>query len=336
MISDSVLEQLWKEHQDKIKKDKWKIRNLIKSRFQKLQVSEILFKIFKNILTPSKTDNSMILTTKQLTSNSIKALILENSITAIHVPNFCSPEIAESLSKRALDEYTHWKLGGMISTDMFYAGGSVPIEVANHSWPDFCRYFAERENFVDKQRSMSMNMWPVDRLRLTLDETWAHGACLGQHLGQKLRPAIMRIMDSKHDFNFTVPKHGFIHTDDFPKLKSAQGTYSANIYLRLPEEGGELYIWGINLNRVKGINHYLSGQILSMIMTEKYIFDIKWQEEIIKLLPKPQVIVPKIGDLVIFHSGRPHSVAPVTKGIRVTNQLFIYARGKTAPLTIGS
>lgn len=57
--------------------------------------------------------------------------------------------------------------------------------------------------------------------------------------------------------------------------------------------------------------------------------------EILKLLPKPQIIKPKRGDLVIFHSGRPHSVAPVTKGVRVTNQLFIFVKGDT-PLTIGS
>ena len=182
---------------------------------------------------------------------------------------------------------------------------------------------------------MSGGSWPVDRLRLELDETWPFGACLGKYLGQTLRPAIMRIMNEKNDFNFSVPKHGLIHTDDFPKLKSFWGTFSANIYLKIPEEGGELYIWSINLKKIKGIRSYLSAQLLAMIMTQGYVFDIEWQQKIFKLLPKPHIIKPQMGDLIIFHSGRPHSVAPVTKGVRVTNQLFIDAKGR-ALLTIRS
>ena len=77
------------------------------------------------------------------------------------------------------------------------------------------------------------------------------------------------------------------------------------------------------------------ARILSLILTQKYIFNAEWQEKIFKLFPKPQIIKPKKGDLVIFHSGRPHSVAPVNKGTRITNQLFIFVKGD-APLTLGS
>ncbi len=335
MISDEALEQLWKEHLHNSNKEERKIHNFMRSTFHKLRIGEILFKFFKTYLKAFESDGSQVVVTQQLTSDLLGQLIEKNQISAIHVPGFCPPEVAESLSQSALEEYTHWKLGGVVSTDMFYAGGSVPKEVADHSWPDFRRYFGERKDFVGKQRMMSKGTWPVDRLRLDLDDTWPFGACLGQYLGEKLRPAIMRIMCEKNDLNFPIPKHGFIHTDDFPKLKSAQGTFSANIYLKIPEEGGELYIWGINLNRLKGMRNYLSAQILTMIMTQGYVFDSEWQQEIFKLLPAPHIIKPKRGDLVIFHSGRPHSVAPVTKGVRVTNQLFIRANG-CAPLAVFS
>lgn len=156
-------------------------------------------------------------------------------------------------------------------------------------------------------------------MRLELDESWPFGACLGQYLEQKLRPAIIRIMQEENGLDISSPKHGFIHIDDFPKLNYSKGTFTANIYLNIPEKGGELYVWGINFSYVRGFYNYLTAQLLSLILTQKYIFSTKWQEKILKLLPKPQIIKPKRGDLVIFHSGRPHSVAPFTKGVRVTN-----------------
>lgn len=336
MINDQVLEELWKKHLNTMNKEKWKIRNFIRSKLYKSKIYEKLFQLLESNLKRCDSDGSKVIVVDKLMNNSLKALIIENSACAIHVPGFCSLDVADSLSKKALEEYTHWKLGGTISTDMFYAGGSIPKEVTEHSWLDFHRYFSERENFVHGQRLMSGGIWPVDNLRLELDENWSFGAHLGQYLGQKLRPAIMRIMHEKNDFNFSIPKHGIIHTDDSPKLKSSWGTFSANIYLKIPEEGGELYIWSVNLKKTKGVLSYLGAQILAMLMSHIDLFDIEWQQKIFKLLPKPNVIKPAVGDLVILHSGRPHSVAPVRKGIRVTNQSFIYAKGKEAPLTIWS
>lgn len=336
MISQISLEQLWADHLSKQSKDKWNVGKFFRRTIHKLHLPEKLFNLFEAYLKASESDGSKVVVAEQLTSASLQSLIVDNNVCAIHIPGFCPPHIAESLSKKALDEYTHWKLGGVVGTDMFYAGGSIPVEVAEHSWQDFHRYFSEREDFVSKQRLMSNGTWPVDQLRLQLDDTWPFGACLGQYLGQKVRPAIMRIMHAKNDFNFSTPKYGFIHTDDYSTLQSSRGTYSANIYLKVSEEGGELYIWSINLKLIKGIYNYLSAQIVAMIMSQgNYVFDIEWQHKLLKLLPKPHVIVPKTGDLVIFHSGRPHSVAPVTKGVRVTNQLFIDANG-LRPLTIRS
>lgn len=335
MINEQALEQLWNKHLKIVSKEKRKFYNFTRRIFHKFNLPEILFNFFEKYLKKIKSDDSTVLVTEKLSAESLKALIVENSICAIHVPNFCPSDVADSLSKSALDDYKHWKLGGVLGTDMFFAGESIPKEVADHSWPDFCRYFRERENFVSRQRSLSGGNWPVDQLRLELDQAWPFGACLGQYLEQKLRPAIMRIMQEDNGLNISSPQYGFIHTDDFPKLDYSRGTFTANIYLKIPEEGGELYIWNINLNRIKGIYNYLTAQLISIILTQKYIFNIEWQEKIFKLLPKPQTIKPKKGDLVIFHSGRPHSVAPVSQGVRITNQLFIFVKGAT-PLTIGS
>lgn len=162
---------------------------------------------------------------------------------------------------------------------MFFAGGSIPTEVADHSWPHFSRYFTQYENFISQQRASSEGNWPVDRLRLELDESWPFGACLGQYLEQKLRPAIIRIMQEENGLDISSPKHGFIHIDDFPKLNYSKGTFTANIYLNIPEKGGELYVWGINFSYVRGFYNYLTAQLLSLILTQNYIFSTKWQEK---------------------------------------------------------
>ncbi len=332
MVNEQILEQLWKEHLSDLDKGKWKPHNFILDKFYSLRIHEILFKLFETSITPCKSDGSNVIVSQQLSSDSLQGLI-ENKICAIHVPNFCALSIAENLSKKALEEYTHWKLRGVVNTDMFYAGGSIPKEAAHHSWPDFCRYFREREDFIFKQRAASDGAWPVDRLRLALDEAWPFGAHVDHWLGQKLRPAIMRVMHPQSDFKINMPTYGFIHTDDTPKLKSTWGTFSANIYLKIPEEGGELYIWSVNLNETKDIHHYWSAQLLSLIQGS--LFDMELQEKILKFLPSPHIIKPQTGDLIIFNSGRFHSVVSVKKGTRVTNQLFIGARGQ-APLIMWS
>lgn len=335
MINHNFLEDLWKAHLKSSSKEKWKVRNLIRNLSNKINIPEKLFNLFKKYLKEIESDGSTVLVTNKLSTDSLRALIVENSICAIHVPSFCPEDVADSLSKNALDEYTQWKLGGVVKTDMFFAGGSIPKEVADNSWPEFHRYFSQREEFVSRQRALSGGKWPVDLLRHELDESWPFGACTGEYLKQKLRPAIMRIMQEENGFDFSSPRHGFIHTDDFLKLSYSKATFTANIYLKIPEDGGDLYVWSINLNQIKGFYNYMVARVLSLILTQKYIFNAEWQEKIFKLLPKPQIIKPKKGDLVIFHSGRPHSVAPVTKGVRVTNQLFIFVKGDT-PLILGS
>ncbi len=333
MVSEQTLEQLWKEHIHKSRIQRWKRLQWVRTKLINLRIPELLFKLYEPYIGVCEPDGSEVIVVDQLDTHSMVALIEENRACAIHVPGFCPSDIAESLSEQALTEYTNWKLRRAVKTDMFYAGGSIPREVASHSRADFYRYFGERDEFVRRQREMSGGAWPVDNLRLILDDIWPSGACLGQWLGKKVRPAIMRIMHEKSNFDFQAPDHGFIHTDDTLKLKPLCGVFSANIYLKIPKEGGELYIWGINLNRTKGIRSYIRAKILMII--QEYLFNIEWQGKIVKTLPNPFIIKPNVGDLVIIHTGRPHAVVPVKKGVRVTTQIFIRSKGHN-PLTIGS
>ena len=64
-----------------------------------------------------------------------------------------------------------------------------------------------------------------------------------------------------------------------------------------------------------------------MLLRIGYLFDMKGLQKIFKLLPKPHIIKPKVGDLIIFNSERSHSVASIKTGVPITNQLLIPAKG---------
>ena len=275
-------------------------------------------------------DRSSIAIVDALDEKVLLGLFRDHSVSAIHVKRFCSPEIAHRLSAVARREHAQWKLKGTIGTDMHYAGGSIPIEVATHSKPDFFRYFAEWHTFVDRQRAASIGAWPIDRLRLTLDDVWQHGARLGDFAGRKARPAMMRIMTPD---NADAPNQGFIHVDGGTYPDPKHGNASANIYLEMPPSGGELQVWNVDVGSQQGPVQIMRSYYVRALLDKA--FDVLSQKRLSACLPPPLTIRPEVGDLVIFHTGRPHAVRPARGGFRVTNQTFLEYTEKK-PLVIWS
>jgi len=333
MESKQTLEDLWQLHLS----ERANALRAVPSTPPKLVPPQLPSEPFKVLekLDVCRLDGSKVVTTNRLDADSLRALIEDGSACAIHVPGFCPPDVADRLSSQAVLECTQWCFEGNIATDMFYAGGSIPNEVAARNWPDFHRYFAQREEFIQKQREICGGDWPVDCLQEQINQAWPAGAHLREWLGQKMRPAIMRVMHPEPTGKSKAPAHGlgFIHVDDSIKLEPSHGIFSANIYLKLPEQGGTLFIWGVNLGQAKTPRDKLRITLLRAMAA--HVFDPEWQMRFRKLLPDPYAIIPKIGDLIMIHSGRPHSVEPIYAGLRVTNQLFCQAEG-TGPLTIYS
>jgi predicted 2-oxoglutarate/Fe(II)-dependent dioxygenase YbiX len=101
---------------------------------------------------------------------------------------------------------------------------------------------------------------------------------------------------------------------------SLQGQLAANVYLKMPEQGGELQIWQTEL----------SPEEFDQMRGDSYGIQPD-------LLGAPEVqIRPGPGDLIIFNSRKMHAVTPGKGDLRLSLSCFVGYRGPAMPLTFWS
>lgn len=153
-----------------------------------------------------------------------------------------------------------------------------------------------------------------------LDEVWPAGANLARLCSRPMFAGLLRV--------FEAGTRALPHQDHFDwdasKHEIYEGAYytsqlAANVYLEVPPRGGELVIWPESLRRVdyENVRH---GQ---------YGIDAA------QLRSQPIVLVPKIGELIIFNSRMVHAVHE-SVGRRVTWSCFIGYRSGREPLAVWS
>lgn len=160
---------------------------------------------------------------------------------------------------------------------------------------------------------------PIDELRLLLDEVWPKGARLLDVNGQKCFVGITRFLGNGTDLTpHTDNLERNAPQDHEPKLLTQ---LSANVYLAIPEDGGELEFWGqqpdeAEYERLRGSRAY---------GIERH------------LLPPPEVVVkPEPGDLILLNPRLIHAVRPSATATRITLGVFIGYFGDDQPLAYWS
>ena len=155
---------------------------------------------------------------------------------------------------------------------------------------------------------------PMDRLRLELDEEWKHGASLLDLGDGKMFCGLFRVLSGgvlAHEDKLERDHHR-----ELPERLNYTAQLAANIYLNVPDQGGNILSW----NKSLGDHEY------DELRGDSYGIEPKL------LGPESSSIKPCTGDLIFFNPRKPHAITPSKGGERVTISTFILYGGSKKPL----
>jgi hypothetical protein len=277
-------------------------------------------------------DNAEIIKTDKLDQKLLTDLF-ENKILGLHIPGFCSKEIAEFTANNALKkEISNWNVRDVKNeykqSDVDVFGTPYTMAVKdNKSWEN---YFSGAKKLSEELRGLSYpNQYPLDKFRLEMDEVWPEGMVTKTLQGAKMVPGLVRVMHEKIQKTADIPLN--CHVDTMPILLKNKGQFSVNIYLKPAAAGGNLFIWN---TKISGLKEFFSKWyvVKNFFMQSNYL-DEEIQRNFQSMLPEPKEIRIEQGDLVLINTGRPHAISSFSGGPRVSLQAFItYEKGK--PLKI--
>ena len=159
---------------------------------------------------------------------------------------------------------------------------------------------------------------PMDHARLLLNEYWPGGVELQKLNGRKCFGGIMRVFPPKNA-EFHAHYDRLDEETDAPEAKGLKQQFGMNIYLQVPEEGGDLQLWLREATDIER-KHVRESEGLPHGMIE----------------PPVHTIHPGIGDLIIMSTWQLHAVTPGKDIARVSIGSFIGCYGENKPLTIWS
>lgn len=161
-----------------------------------------------------------VITTDRLERVDLERLV-QHQATALHVKQFFPKDAALELGQRLAKDVEagkgrNWKVStsrGLESSDVSTLGEHPPFNVASaHGKEGIDQYFEAVSKQMKFRRSLDGKpfLWPLDLLRLELDELWPAGAGLARD--ERQRPysgGLPRVMEGP-----TRWKKGYIHVDE--------------------------------------------------------------------------------------------------------------------------
>lgn len=256
----------------------------------------------------------MLIKTKKIDQKSLKNLA-SGEVLAIRIKDYLSSDLSRKLADKIMASgYAHYINAPSIGRIgmAFYEAGNEP-ELLN-------TYFEQAHGHIENLRERCLPYTsPIDKLRCELDEVWPAGANLENLYGQKMFIGLSRVVEP----NVYFLAHHDIFAKDAPHsfhARSLQAQFACNVYLDMPDEGGELEIW----------EQEMSPAEFDALRGESYGI-------LPELLGEPSLrLKPNCGELILFNSRKMHAVAPSVKHSRLSLSCFVGYRGDHAPLTCWS
>jgi len=235
------------------------------------------------------------------------------AIGAIHVKGFCPDEVAQKAARKAIDHpalgHYHKKYTSSV--------GRVYMPHIDTKWDpeQIAVYHDVAIPSIHDVRSMfSPYISPVDRIRLLLQELWPAGANLLRLRGRACFVGAVRVFQPTTS-EFYPHNDRIDQETDAPEIVDFTEQFVANIYLQVPDEGGDLQLW------LRDPDPDEKQRILEVEGLEPETIE-----------PPVHTIHPEAGDLIVFSSQMLHAVTPVAGKHRVGMAAFIGCQGPDRPL----
>jgi hypothetical protein len=267
------------------------------------------------------------------------AALFDGRTNLVHVHGYVSPGYARDIGRLLCQlPTTVWTYGDgtdKVMTDVFTIG--TPAQTAT-DYRSQARYFSQ--DFEIVRRVCQERLSPLDKLRLDLDALYANGATVRDRSdGMRRLAGIVRLYlpdDARQlatDGLAAAPRgdDGYLHIDCIQGQE--QQMFTSNIYLDMPDAGGELVLYNMP-PIVVAAESYLQSywELLRNFPVYSVLIDSLSQlntvaghvrRAIERRLPAPLVLRPEPGDLILFNPGAPHSVRDLPQGCRVSIQSFL-------------
>ncbi|GAA4642380.1 2OG-Fe(II) oxygenase [Gordonia humi] len=239
--------------------------------------------------------------------------LLKGDVFAVRVTGLVDAVALDGLRERLVGRDDH----GPLATDpQFRRIGQAFSETRDGAESTYFDHAAGHRR--DLRARAAPYPYPSDTVRILLDEAWPSGATLLSWHSRKFFVGVARYQQAGVDLEpHTDNLHRNLPDDDL----GIRRQLSVNVYLDVPDAGGELEIWdaypseddyrGLSGERVWGIDRADVGE--------------------------PALTVrPTIGDAIFIDPRRVHAVAPSADRPRVTVGVFIGVRGGDEPLAVWS
>ncbi|NKY49675.1 2OG-Fe(II) oxygenase [Nocardia vermiculata] len=240
--------------------------------------------------------------------------LLKGDVYAVRVRDVVTGPALDGLRGRFVGREDHGPLG---TDPQFRRIGYAFSEVGAGGQST---YFDEAAEHRSRLRELAAPYeYPADTIRILLDETWPAGTTLLTSQSRKFFAGVVRYQLGGVDLE--------PHTDNVQRglpdddVLGIRRQLSVNVYLDVPDEGGELEVWdsypseddyrALSGARVWGVDRDAVGE--------------------------PALTVrPRVGEAIFIDPRRVHAVTPSRDRPRVTIGLFIGVRGRDQPLGVWS
>lgn len=240
--------------------------------------------------------------------------LASGKIRAIRVPNWRSaPECAIDVA--AMEKC----MAGSYAQEPTLAKGGPTVYDFEGRENDSSEYFEQAAVWNPVlRRILYPRITAADHLAAIMNETHPAGVAPEQLVAGKV-PSMQ--VTRKFDVDSRAGAHVDRTDWDWPSnvvAASQQALISSLSYHQVAEIGGELVLYGDKIDRATWIKAKIPGS--------PYELDAR------HLNPKPIIIVPKLGELIMFNAHLAHQVKMIVKGTRITSSNFYAWRGIHLPL----